>query len=309
MRTLAAVLLAGALAWGDAVRLKSGEVVVGQVVKTAPEVVVKRDDGSQVAFKAADVAQILRGDTYKTFLAKRDAAKSPEDRAALAKWCFEQELAPEGRQVGDGLLREKDSDDLRKAIGLRKLEGEWVWPDVQAAMQRAPYPKDIVWSLEWDADAKDFDEWKAWVRRSATHLWRATEGQIWLRSVKLQDKSKNGEVWVDPSGEHPLCSAGQVHLARGWFPEGQYATFLHSWGHAFLGLPDEYQGGSQASDKPTENCCAMGTSSHAGFCDDTNHTWPGASCWNRMVKRLNKLRHPNPHPADAPPVKIDVVDK
>jgi len=309
VRTLAAVLLAGTLAWGDAVRLKSGEVIVGQVVKAAPDVVVRMDDGSQVTFKAADVAQILKGDAYKTFLGKKDAAKSPEERAAVAKWCFEQELVPEGRQLGEAILRDKDSDDLRKAIGLRRLESEWVWPDVLSAMQRAPYPKDIVWSLEWDATDKDMKEWADTVRKSALHLWRTTEGQIWLRSVKLQDKSKTGEVWVDPSDVHPSCGSGQIHLARQWYPTGQHYSFVHSWGHAFLDLPDEWDGGTQRSEKPTEKACVMGDSSLAAFCDDANHVWPGASCWTRILKRLNKLRHPNPHPQEAPPVRIDVVNK
>lgn len=307
-----AVLLPSRPALADALRLASGEVLVGQIVRrSAKEIVFRKSDGTESTFALEQVGQVITGDTYKSYLEKREKAASREERAALAKWCSDHDLKPEWTALSEALLKEAPADDkLRRAMGFVKIEGAWVAPDVVAAMQRAPYPQDIVWSLEWDCGEADWEAWKEIVRKSAAHLWKATEGQIWLRSVKMADRARaSGEVWVDASAEHPMTGAGQVHLAKGWYPEGQHFTFVHAWGHAFLDLGDEYVKDGQPANLKTEPKCVMGTSSFAGFCDKSTHEWPGPDCWSKIQKKMKKLRHPNPFPPDAPPVRIEVQDK
>lgn len=163
----------------------------------------------------------------------------------------------------------------------------------------------LVVAVQPDATAEQLDELKARFEHAAKSWWKCTEGHMAFTSIKIVDRTEDGDVIVAnldspfyKEGLYGLTSGKKVYLG-GRFP---IVTFCHEMGHRWFELPDEYR-------EPKCGHCVMEPwKGIFAFCDGRNHTARGADCWSRIVKKYPEWKRREKFD-DCPAVKITVENR
>ncbi len=262
---------------------------------------------------------------YKTYLSRAARVeKSAEAHYRLGRWAWEHGLEDEAwEQWVKALAADPDHLETRKATGFVDTEGGWerpgqVNPEWVSQVDAAGRGLSFTVAIEDDASAAFFDELSWRLRRLNWFLWKITEGQVYLKEVKVVDLSTTGR-FVVPAGQLdvPVMAGGGASCANPGRPDWRvisggrcYVRILgHEMLHGLFGLPDErhgcyclMQGGLYGIKTPDLRLCDA----------EYHRPDPSApeSCWSIIQRRDPSMTHPNP--ADygrAPEVKIEVVDR
>ena len=160
-----------------------------------------------------------------------------------------------------------------------------------------PIALDVTWAVKDDASSNQMLAFSDRIRASSAALWQATQGQMYLRTVLLKDKSVDGDVVLDnltlKSAEGMFAytilytdGTWEIHMGgaypmQSWIHETGHAEVLQDWS-----LPEEYDLGNAT-------CCAMGAyliGSGDGlvlYCDEDNCVTSRDGCWQHVILPLH----------------------
>lgn len=123
------VLLFGALAHADEVRLKDGAVLHGDVIVERHRVLVTTDAGA-IAVARSEVDRLERtGGPLTEFERRHETLRSDDvaGRIELARWAKAQRLHQhERRLMEEIILIEPDHAEAREALGHHLIDGQWL---------------------------------------------------------------------------------------------------------------------------------------------------------------------------------------
>src|SRR5512138_1018713 len=124
-----AALAVPAMALADTVRLRTGDVVEGDVKDLGDRIQVAAA-GGPVSLRWTDVDVVLRDKTAKDLYAEKRAALAKDDAKglyALALWAERAGLADERRTcLGEVLAADPDHAAARAALSQQKADGKWL---------------------------------------------------------------------------------------------------------------------------------------------------------------------------------------
>lgn len=179
-------------------------------------------------------------------------------------------------------------------------------PLQQGPNGRMGFPIKLYVSIKEDIRQKDFEPLKKPLQQTSEHLYHATGGYFYIKSVTFQDRRSDGHFRFSfkfrgiPHGGRNI-PMGPQH----WWDR----TIMHEIGHMKLGLWDEYRY------RPTCPKCVMALNGY-NFCHDKNHrghTKRRSSCWTRMRKLFPDLapydERPSTRGQHAPPIEFKVINR
>ncbi|MET0340357.1 MAG: hypothetical protein ABW252_05115 [Polyangiales bacterium] len=124
-----AALLSAVSARADAVHLRSGRVIEGQVTADGDKVVIATESG-RISVPRGDVARIAQGEPPLVEAQRREAALTPHDRAGLlqlADFCREHGLGARERALLERLVAlDPDHAEARRRLGYVRGPKGWV---------------------------------------------------------------------------------------------------------------------------------------------------------------------------------------
>lgn len=321
-----AALLAALPLLGDVIYTTDRRKYEGRVVRETEEAVTIRTyaDG-EITIPRSKIKKWVkrrsRFDDYEDRL-KRSKPETADDHVRLGYWCARKGL----KQLAEEHFRraldlDPDHEGARRGLGMRKIDGRWVSPEEARRIEAERRAKEEALrnALGFEITlgvAEDVTEER--LREMVDHfvafnriLWRATEGNVYIKSIEATDCSTSGNV-VIPEGyadKDLLPEGGRVRGNRIELAGRCYAgTFLHELGHLLFHLPHEMKNDGGLC----KNCVMAGFDMEPAendnwrYCDDENHTGPGASCLSRIKARYPKFKIPNPEAPEEPPVKPKV---
>jgi len=263
---------------------------------------------------------------YVEYQKRRKALKpsaTAEERFLLGKWSYDQRLEDEAwEQWVTAVRRNPDHARTRTAMGFVRMKSKWVrpgqvnrdWIRQVDADQRA---FSFTIAIQDDANDEFFHEFRWRLRRLNWFLWDITEGQMYLKNIRVVDNSSQGRFIIQKGKLRlPLLQGGGAFCMRAGRPEWRvvsggrcYVRILcHEFFHGIFGLPDERHGCP---------CLMQGglygvRTTELSLCDDKTHRQHAVtplSCWKIVSKRYPKMRHPNKIPyGRVPQVRVSVVD-
>jgi HEAT repeat protein len=147
--------LAPAMALADTVRLRSGDVVEGEVQDLGDRIRVAAAGGT-VSLRWSEVDVVLRDKTAKDVYAEKRAALAKDDAKglyALALWAERAGLAEDRRAcLADVLAADPDHAAARAALAQQKADGKWL--EGSALLEAKGFVgKDGAWVLKEEAAA------------------------------------------------------------------------------------------------------------------------------------------------------------
>jgi HEAT repeat protein len=149
------LLVAPAIALADTVRLRTGDVVEGDVKDLGDRIQVAAA-GGPVSLRWTDVDVVLKDKTAKDLYGEKHAALAKDDAKglyALALWAERAGLAEERRAcLADVLAADPDHAAARAALAQQKADGKWL--EGSALLQAKGFVgRDGAWVLKEEADA------------------------------------------------------------------------------------------------------------------------------------------------------------
>ena len=199
-------------------------------------------------------------------------------------------------------------EEYKTSQGYVKYQGKWIKKELfeKIRLKNAIEIKMVKVAVKPDADKKWLEYMKKRIEDAAKKWWECTEGQMYISSVHITDKTDKGDIVINNLDNH-LCddkaygrTDGTTVYLGGKFP---LVTFCHEYGHRWFGLPEEYI-------EPKCDFCVMEPWKGVyAFCDKTNHTAKGDDCWTRIKKRYPKFKHPNKDYGECPAIKVTFTDK
>lgn len=309
-RSMVAVFAVAVMLPADTVVTKDGKKLEGRILEEKDGHVVIRTYGNgDITVPRADVRSLTRGrsrfDEYDEKI-KRSPPRSAEDHYKLGSWCKGKGLVGLSRDhFRKAVELDPTMDKARIAMGMRKVGDRWLTEEEYERWEKRNNPKnavgfDLVVAVEADLPKDRLDRMSRHFASFAPHFWFMAEGNFFLKTVQVKDKSGSGRVVVKAGDEEKEFIAGGGVSVRGshMMVGGNCSlyTFLHESGHVFWSLPDEYK--NQGGGCPA---CVMVGGGMEGFgpgkwkfCDESNHTGPSKpDCWAQIQARYPSARHPN----------------
>lgn len=202
-----------------------------------------------------------------------------------------------------------DHAEARAAMGFFATDGGWsrhansTVPDAGwiAGVRAGGRAFSFVVAVQDDASSAQL-EGLAWrLRRMSWFLWGASEGQIFLDEIRIEDRRADGRFVIESGKlETTLLDGGGAFCMNVGRPDWKvvsagkaYTRILaHEMLHGIFGLPDERHGCQ---------CIMQGglygiRTDQLGLCDATTHrpaTATPTSCWELALDRDGGLTHPN----------------
>lgn len=188
-------------------------------------------------------------------------------------------------------------EEYMKKTGKVKYKGEWMSEEKMKRLKKKERKKrlkrmvkfDLVFAIKPDASKKKMKDLAGRIKESSKLLYELTYGQMVFRDIVIKDGTTDGDVYIPHLSEYvgPRTGNGRTRIFFDFSP----ALLIHEFGHLKLGLPDEYK--TKGGDRKTLcDACIMGQmEDDLKFCDGDNHTASGASCWDRMLKKFDKLKY------------------
>jgi HEAT repeat protein len=150
-----AALAVPAMALADTVRLRTGDVLEGDVKDLGDRIQVAAA-GGPVSLRWSDVEVVLKDKTARDLYAEKRAALAKDDAKglyALALWAERAGLAEERRAcLADVLAADPDHAAARAALSQQKADGQWL--QGSALLEAKGFVgRDGAWVLKEEADA------------------------------------------------------------------------------------------------------------------------------------------------------------
>ena len=120
---LCVIVMAGAVARGDSVTLKTGQTLTGQIISDTPKQLIIKTTGGIMTLPRDMVATVTSDAAVRAEFQKRYAevvARAVAGHLELAKWCLEQNLVQEAQQHYQRVL-EYDAENARARAGLQEV--------------------------------------------------------------------------------------------------------------------------------------------------------------------------------------------
>ncbi len=245
----------------------------------------------------------------------------PEEHYRLGKWAWDHGLEDEAwEQWILAVNIEPDHSESRKAMGFVESDGHWTRPgevnrEWVKKIDKAGGGYSFTIAIEDDADTAFFDEFSWRIKRLNWFIWDLTEGQVYLKNIRVADKTSKGRFVIEKGKLHLtlLDGGGAICYNSGrpnWVVESggrcYVRIFCHEFFHGIFGLPDErhgcaclMQGGLYGIKTTQISMCDVDT-----HIDDFVTPTP---CWTLIKDRFPKMVHPNPASyGKAPEVNITV---
>ncbi len=323
-----AFLLILSYAFGDVVKLKNGKSLEGRLIhEDEAGVRLKLYSGDEQEISRKDIESIQRKrskfDDYDDRL--KQSPDTAEGHFRLSTWCKSQGLARLAEdELQKSISKDPHYEPARKSLGQKKLGDRWVgdeewniahgyvkkngrWVSPAERLQGLTEIKLTI-GVEVDMTREQLQALADRFKEAAAKLWESTEGNLYISSATLKDKSKEGNVHVENldkvntnKGPYGYASPAGVWLG-GKFP---VITFCHEMGHYLFSLPEEY-------DEPKCSECVM--EPWAGkfqFCDASNHKAgrKDRDCWSAILRKYPRWKHPNKDFGPAPELKVSIIDQ
>lgn len=272
---------------------------------------------------------------YQSYLKQAEGIRdlgSVDHHYQLGQWAWENGLEDEAWEQWIFALRiDSDHAATRKVMGYVKKSGSDEWTRAGeinsawiASLDAAQRGLSLTISIEDDADALFFDEFKWRLHRLNEFLWQITEGQIYIKDIQVQDQSiGSSDAFlhriVIPKGQLriPVMKGGGALCKNSgranWqvFSGGRcYVRILaHEICHGLFALPDERHGCY---------CLMQGglygiKTQDLKLCSASSHQIASSipvSCWSLIQKRYPYMKHPNPIKyGRVPETKIHITDR
>jgi len=326
------------------------KTVEGKILEEDKEkVTLETYPGTTMVILKRDIVQINKGkppwEVYEEQKAKiKDTAA---EHCKLGKWCQQHGLKNEAKQEWEKTIElDPDHSEARKLLGYIKdgtkegkanwrlekevmiekgmvpFEGKWVRRDkFEELMKQGGYTFTLKAGIEDDVDEKFLNEFGERMKVASAWLWKGTRGQFYIAEVTITDKTSQGNIVVPKGHAHTAdysCAqsglGGKGVVASFRIPgETDPYTFLHEFGHAAFGLPDE----------KVPNCCRIcimrgprkdgDWKKDPQFCTEENHERNGPACWTLILAQWPKLVGPDNDPCipidEIPQTKINIINK
>lgn len=321
MGRLALLLLVPLL--GDVITTKANQKLTGRIVKEDDEsVTVRTYKDGDVTVARADIKSIVPGKTKFDDYEAKVAKDEPQDAAGhfkIGTWCKQQGLIGLAEEhLRKALELDPKMDKARVALGLQKFGDSWV-SAADAKAYAVATGLDLPVAVEGDLPEARLRGMAELFASFADDFWFMTEGNFYLKSVTVKDKSQdaNCRVFVGAGDEEKqfIEGGGVSNPGVRMKVAGKCSvyTFLHEAGHVFWSLPDEYK--SMGGGCPA---CVMVGGQMEGFgpgkwkfCDGANHTGQDKTdCWTKIQQKHKTAKHPNPGvPKDPPKPTVTVTNQ
>lgn len=233
------------------------------------------------------------------------ASNDPEKHYQLGQWAWEHGLEDEAWE--QWLVTIKYDENHQKsyaAIGFVKKDDQWVRPgelnqEWVEKVDESGRAFSYTFAFADDADEEFFEEFSWRVRRLNWFIWHLTEGQMYLKKIRLVDKSTEGRFIIEEGrlNQTLLTGGGAVCYNSGskdWFVKSGGKCYMrilcHEFFHGIFGLPDErhgcfciMQGGLYGIKTPDLK-----------LCDRESHRESSVtptSCWEIILNRYPDMNH------------------
>ncbi len=250
------------------------------------------------------------------------SVKDANKHFKLGEWAWDSGLEDEAwEQWQEAIKIDKNHKSSYERMGfVQNDKKEWVRPgkvnkDWIKKVDKSNMAMDFTIAIEDDADDDFMEEFSWRIKRLSWFIWDLTEGQVYLRNIKVVDKSSDGRFIIEKGKltQTLLQGGGAVCYNSGredWLVKSggrcYVRIFCHEFFHGIFGLPDErhgcfclMQGGLYGIKTPD-----------LMLCDKKGHresTVTPTSCWELVVKKYPHMVHPNKVAyGKAPDVNISI---
>ena len=213
------VLLPLIEASADTVELRGGGHITGQVVRKPDWVIVKVDDGVQVAIQPSRVIRVVTSDQLQKYRNKViEAGNDAELHYQLAIWCVRGDNVPGDSQqylryhMQRAIELDPDHAQARASLKYKKHDGKWV-RTADLMRDRGMIRRGGDWELPEAVAIEDFEdaanrESKKWIREVS----RLTKNVL-IGSAKSQESMEALQAITDPLAAAAI--ARQLSESRG----------------------------------------------------------------------------------------------
>ncbi len=281
--SLQIVILSIIPTFADVITLKDGRVIEGKLVsETKTQLKLETFDG-EITVKKSEIKEHSRNKSrFEIYQEKLEKIKtdSADDQCNIAQWCKEQGLLSVAKKHTAEALKidskSKKAQDLEKAI--------------KDEVQKLLVPLTLKVGVKQQLKKQDVEKLAEQVKKMSSNLAKITGGTMYLESVTFDVGSTNGDFVYDKDFSGIPNGGTNIPFGPSHWHVG---TLLHEFGHARLGLADEYDTskyGVPTDDKCCDNCI-MALKLKCGFCNKSNHKGrrnePG--CQEILMKQYPQL--------------------
>lgn len=314
-------LISLSAAHADIVKIKGGKTFEGRLLHEDEQTVrLLLYSGEEQSWSRSQVESIQKKKSKYDQYDER-ASQTPDTadgHCKLAAWCKSQGLSKlYEAEIQKALQKNPDYEPARKLLGQKKLGDRWVSEAEWAKAKAAEKSKlagvteiKLVVGVEVDMTKEQLDALAQRFKEAAAKMWECCEGNLWISSIQIKDKSKEGNVHIENAdkvntnkGPYGYASPSGIWLG-GQFP---LITFCHEMSHYLFSLPEEY-------DEPKCSECVMEPwAMKFQYCDANNHNRArkNSDCWSaiRSNPKYRNWKHPNKDFGAAPETAVGVTDQ
>jgi hypothetical protein len=213
------LVLAGVSARADKLHMKGGGELECDAVREGSSYRVRLPNGAEALIPVADVERLEPGETYRDEYIRRLNRLERTDAEGyyrLGLFCVDHGLTQEALYLFTRAVElEPDHEGARTALGLVRVDGEWV-PREEAARRRG----EVRYAGRWvSADEKDAREWRERVRR-----WRLEVRRLSAR-IRSPEAATREQAARDLGAiDDPAALEAVLEASEHWHPDVRAAT-------------------------------------------------------------------------------------